>query len=84
MHPRGWIWIPDMPPLRDGPERRPDELPAALVIERPLHRVGDEAAALPGSYPTVELLHEPRIEANVHTHAHSLAQCGIVENGRYA
>ena len=59
--------------IGDLAKRREDVVPPTLVLERAADRRGDEPAALSPSDPAIDLAHEPLVQVNVHTHAHTLA-----------
>ncbi len=73
MHPRRGIHIPVVSDVGDRADRREDVGTSLLVVECTADRIGDECAPFALPDPPIHGLHELRIKAYVHTHAHTLA-----------
>lgn len=71
-NPTPRVDIPSMTAVLDRSERRLDVVPAALILERTPHGLGDEGAATSASDPAVELRDQLVVEVYVQAHAHTL------------
>ena len=67
------ILVPLVTTVRDRANRRLEELPAVVVVQRALDCSRDVRAAAASSDTSVELAHEIIGERNVHTHGHTIA-----------
>jgi hypothetical protein len=74
--PAGGVAVPLVLASGEGPEAGFDVFPAALVLERAAHGLGDERAALPPPDAPVEACHDVVVEAYVQSHGHKLAHSG--------
>ena len=71
--PRGRILVPLVPVLRDGAERRFDQLPPSLVVERLFDRPRDEGATTARPDAPVEFAHDLVAKRDVEAHVPKLA-----------
>lgn len=71
-YPSACIVVPLMTAVGDRADSRLEELPAVVVLKRPLDSTCDICAATPGAYATVQLTNELIRESNVHSHGHNL------------
>jgi hypothetical protein len=72
VHPSGGIVVPLVAAVRDAAERRLDQFPAVIVVERPLHRGCDVSAATTSPDAPIQLVDETLFEGNVQTHGHNV------------
>jgi hypothetical protein len=57
-----------VPAVSDRPDRRLDQLPTALIVERALDGTGDERAPPPRPHTAIELTDDLVAQDYVHTH----------------
>lgn len=62
-----------MSTVLDRVERRLDQLPATIFLERLPHRLGDERAAAAPAHAAIEIPNEVLFKRYVYTHGHKLA-----------
>lgn len=74
-NPSAGILVPFVTAVRDGAERRLEQFPAAIVIQRALDRTRDVGTAATSAYPAVEFPDDFVAESYLHTHGHKLAHC---------
>jgi hypothetical protein len=72
-NPPAGILVPLVTGIRDRPERRFEQLPAVIVVQRPLNCTPDVRAAAASANPAVELSDDVVAESYVQTHGHNLA-----------
>jgi hypothetical protein len=75
VNPPGGIRVPIMTFVRDRAERRLEQLPAVIIVQRTLDCTGDVRAAAARAYPPVKFPRDVVAESYVQTHGHMLAHC---------
>jgi hypothetical protein len=72
-NPAAGILVPLVAAVGNGAERRLEQFPATIVVQRLLDRTRDIRATATSADATVELADESILEGYVHTHGHTLA-----------
>ena len=77
-NPSAGVFIPVVTTVSKRAQRRFDQLPAMIVVERSFDRIGNVGAAAPSPHTPIKLPHEIVSESYVQTHGHNLTHYGSV------